>query len=84
MPEKKPDYMRRAQEARETALASDDPTKRTVLLKLAQIWERLGRRAQTFMLLGVPTSAAAMCTVLIACCDQMRWCWLCCALGMKM
>lgn len=84
MPEKKPDYMRRAQEARETALAANDPTKRTVLLKLARIWERLGRRMQAVVLASASTSASALCAVMVSCCDQMQWCWLCCALGMKM
>lgn len=84
MLKKKPDYMRRAQEARETALASEDPNKRTVLLKLAQIWERLGRRMQAVLIAGAPTSTAALCAVWVSCCDQMQWCWLCCHFGMSM
>lgn len=74
--DKRAEYVRRAEEARDAAKASANDQLKMVLYQIARLWERLGRGIKAFIA-AAPTAAACS-QWMSECCIRMHFHCPCC------
>lgn len=58
--EKRAEYLRRAEEAREAAKASADDRLKMVLYQIARLWERMGKAMKVVAIGSIPAASCAL------------------------
>lgn len=75
--DKRAEYVRRAEEARDAAKASANDQLKMVLYQIARLWERLGRGMKVCITAAAPTAGA--CSLWMTdCCIRMHFHCPCC------